>query len=137
MKFHDLEDQVKKLKEEIDNLGDANDIIDETFGEDDGLKLFLGEAFVAVDEDAARNYVDKVNDEKQEELEKKQEEMEETENQMRDLKSYLYAKFGGSINLDEEKWALKQREREDWYGLNIESEIMDWLIYAWTPLNLN
>ena len=103
MKYHDLEDQVKKLKEEIDNFGDANDIIDETLGEEDALKLFLGEAFVAVDEDAARNYVEKVNDEKTEELDKKQEEMEEVEGQMRDLKSYLYAKFGNSINLDEDK----------------------------------
>ena len=35
MKFHDLEEQVKKLKEELDNLGDANDMIDETLGEED------------------------------------------------------------------------------------------------------
>ena len=104
MKFHDLQDQIKKLKEEISNYGDANDMIDETLGEPDTLMLFLGEAFVAVDEDAARNYVEKVNEEKQEELEKKQEEMEDVEQHMRDLKSYLYAKFGNSINLEEDKW---------------------------------
>lgn len=103
MKFHDLEDQIKKLKEEIENLGDANDIIDETFGEDDALKLFLGEALIAVEEDAARNYVESVNSDKQEELEAKQEAMEEIETKMRDLKSFLYAKFGNSINLEEDK----------------------------------
>ena len=103
MKFHDLEEQIKKLKEDIDNLGDANDMIEEVFGEEDALKLFLGEAFVAVDEDAARNYVEKVNEEKQEELDKKQEEKEEVETIMKDLKSHLYAKFGNSINLDEDK----------------------------------
>ena len=48
----------------MENLTDANDIIDEAFGEDGALKLFLGEAFVAVDEDAAKNYVEKVNEEK-------------------------------------------------------------------------
>ena len=113
MKFHDLEDQIKKLKEEIENLGDANDIIDETFGEDDALKLFLGEALIAVEEDAARNYVESVNSDKQEELEAKQEAMEEIETKMRDLKSFLYAKFGNSINLEEDKWGSTRMERVD------------------------
>ena len=103
MRFHDLEEQIKKLKEELENLTDANDIIDEAFGEDGALKLFLGEAFVSVDEDAAKNYVEKVNEEKQEELAKLKNEYEDVEEHMRDLKSYLYAKFGNSINL-EEKW---------------------------------
>ena len=102
MKFHDLDEQIKKLKQEIETLGDANETIEEAFGED--IKLFLGEAFVAVDEDAARNYVEKVNEEKQDELDKKQEEKEEIETLMKDLKSHLYAKFGNSINLDEDKW---------------------------------
>lgn len=103
MRFHDLEEQIKKLKEELENLTDANDIIDEAFGEEGALKLFLGEAFVTVDEDAAKNYVEKVNEEKQEELAKLKNEYEDVEEHMRDLKSYLYAKFGNSINL-EEKW---------------------------------
>ena len=105
MKFQDLEEQIKKLKEDIDNLTDANDMIFEV-EDDDGpgaLKLFLGEAFVTVDSDAATNYVEKVNEEKQEELDKKQEEKEEVEGLMKDLKSYLYARFGNSINLDEDK----------------------------------
>lgn len=41
--------------------------------------------------------------EKQEELDEKQDKLEALENEMRDLKSYLYAKFGNSINLDEDK----------------------------------
>ena len=44
MRFHDLEDQIKKLKEELENLTDANDIIDEAFGEDGALKLGEPEA---------------------------------------------------------------------------------------------
>ena len=103
MKKHDLEDQIKKLKEEIGNFGDANDIIDETFGEEGALKLFLGEALIAVEEDAARDYVETVNNEKQEELEAKQEALEDIEKKMGDLKSFLYAKFGNSINLEEDK----------------------------------
>ena len=36
-------------------------------------------------------------------MDEKQEKLEEMEGQMRDLKSYLYAKFGSSINLDEQQ----------------------------------
>lgn len=85
----------------MDNLVDAVGAIEETFGEEDSLKLFLGEAMVAVTEDAANTYVEQLQEEKQNELEEKQEKVEEMEVAMRDLKSYLYAKFGSSINLEE------------------------------------
>jgi hypothetical protein len=45
--------------------------------------------------------LEKVQEEKQEELEKKQDLLEETETSMKNLKSYLYARFGSSINLEE------------------------------------
>lgn len=49
MKASELRDEIKKLKEELDNLEDAQMLVEESMGED--LKLFLGECFVAVDED--------------------------------------------------------------------------------------
>lgn len=49
MKAHDLRGEIKKLKEEIDNLEDAALMVEESMGE--GLKLFLGECFVTVDEE--------------------------------------------------------------------------------------
>ena len=53
MKFHDAKDEIKKLKEEIENLADAQQQVEEALGEEGALKLFLGEAFIAIDDDAA------------------------------------------------------------------------------------
>lgn len=41
-------------------------------------------------------------EETQEELEKLQDQLDEIENEMKNLKSYLYARFGTAINLEEE-----------------------------------
>ena len=86
----------------MDNFVDAVGAIDETLGEDGALKLFLGEAMVSVNDEAANAYVEQLQEEKQSELDDKLEKMEEMEGQMQDLKSYLYAKFGSSINLEEQ-----------------------------------
>ena len=101
MKYTDIKEDIKKLKEELDNFVDAVGAIDETLGEDGALKLFLGESMVAVNDEAATAYVEQLQEEKQAELDAKQEQMETMENEMRDLKSYLYAKFASSINLEE------------------------------------
>ena len=101
MRYTDLKDEVKKLKEEMDNFVDAIAACEETLGEEGALKLFLGEAMVSVSEEAATTYVEQLQEEKQNELDEKTEKIEEMEVQMRDLKSYLYAKFGSSINLEE------------------------------------
>ena len=99
MKYNDLKSDIKKLKEEIDNLEDATLLVEESMGE--GLKLFLGECFVTVDEEQGNLYVQKVAEEKQEELDAKIELMDKLEAEMKNLKSYLYARFGSSINLEE------------------------------------
>jgi CHAD domain-containing protein len=75
-------------------------MIEESFGE--GLKLFIGEALVDVDEDTAMKYQEHLCEEKQEDLDKLKDLLDETENEMKNLKSYLYARFGSSINLEEE-----------------------------------
>ena len=100
MKAGDLREEIKKLKEEIDNLEDATLLVEESMGE--GLKLFLGECFVTVDEEQGSNYVEKVTQEKQEELEAKNEQLDRLEAEMKSLKSFLYARFGSSINLEEQ-----------------------------------
>jgi prefoldin subunit 4 len=99
MKYTDLKNDIKKLKEEIDNLEDATLLVEESMGE--GLKLFLGECFVTVDEEQGNLYVQKVAEEKQEELDAKTDQMDKLEAEMKNLKSYLYARFGSSINLEE------------------------------------
>jgi prefoldin subunit 4 len=99
LKAHDLRGEIKKLKEEIDNLEDAALLVEESMGE--GLKLFLGECFVTVDEEQGSQYVTSITEEKQEELEKKNDALEKLEKEMKNYKTYLYAKFGSSINLEE------------------------------------
>lgn len=54
MRAHDLRGHIKKLKDELDALQDAQQLIEESFGE--GLKLFIGEALVDVDEETAQEY---------------------------------------------------------------------------------
>lgn len=103
MKYHDLQDDITKLKEELENLVDATAAIDETLGEEGALKLFMTEAMVSVTDEAATAYVEQLQEEKQNELDEKRDKLEEMEGQMRDLKSYLYAKFGSSINLEEQQ----------------------------------
>ena len=100
MQSHDVRREVKRLKDELDALQDAQQLIEESFGE--GLKLFIGEALVDVDEEAAQNYQEKLSEKKQEELENAKDRLEEIESEMKDLKGFLYARFGNSINLEEE-----------------------------------
>ena len=69
MRYHEVKDDIKKIKEDIENLDDATQQIEESLG--DELKLFLGECFVTVDEDGASNYVERMQEEKQKELDKK------------------------------------------------------------------
>jgi len=100
MQAHDLRGQVKKLKDELDSLQDATQLVEESFGE--GLKLFIGETLIDVDEDTANEYLEKVTNQKQEDLETAKDTLEELESEMKNLKSFLYARFGNSINLEEE-----------------------------------
>ena len=54
MKFHEVKFDIKKIKDELENLQDAGSMIEESMG--DPLKLFIGECLVDVDEDAATRY---------------------------------------------------------------------------------
>jgi len=61
----------------------------------------IGEALVEVDEDTATKYQQKMMEEVQEELDDLNDKLDETENEMKNLKSFLYARFGSAINLEE------------------------------------
>ena len=99
LRCHELRQELKKMKEETDNLEDAAGLVEESFGED--LKLFTGECFVTVNEEQAAAHVESLVERKQQEIEDKQDKLEELEKEMKALKTYLYAKFGNSINLEE------------------------------------
>ena len=99
MKYFLLKDEIKKLKEELENLVDAGSMIEEAMG--DPVKLFIGEALIDVDEKRAQQYHEKLTEERQEELEQLNDRLDTIESEMKTIKSYLYARFGSSINLDE------------------------------------
>jgi prefoldin subunit 4 len=100
MKAHELRGDIKRVKEQVDALQDAEQQIEESFGE--GLKLSVGEALIDCDEETAMKYQQRLMEEAQEELERLNDLLDETENDMKNLKSYLYARFGSAINLEEE-----------------------------------
>mmetsp|Transcript_28596 Transcript_28596/g.25309 ORF Transcript_28596/g.25309 Transcript_28596/m.25309 type:complete len:129 (-) Transcript_28596:40-426(-) len=101
MKLTELKEDIKRKQEELDALEDAELAIEETM-DDDGLKLFLGEVMIDVDEDQATKYQEKFMDEKKNEMDDLEEGTDEIESNMKELKTYLYAKFGGAINLEQE-----------------------------------
>merc|ERR1711934_1216959 len=71
--------------------------------EDDCAKLVVGDCFVAVDNDEAEEYVDKKTEVLQAELEEWADKADKCQADMGELKTLLYAKFGKSINLEEDK----------------------------------
>ena len=85
----------------MDALEDAELAIEETM-DDDGLKLFLGEVMIDVNEDQATAHQEKIMEEKKNEMDDLEEEIDEIEGGMKELKTYLYAKFGSAINLEQE-----------------------------------
>ena len=54
MKAHEIRGDIKKLKDELDALEDASQMIEESFGE--GLKLFVGESLIDAGEEAAKEF---------------------------------------------------------------------------------
>ena len=75
MRAHDLRDFIKKLTDHLDALRDARYLIEESFGQ--GLKLFIAEALIDVDEESATKYHEKLVNEKIDDLDKKKDEIKE------------------------------------------------------------
>jgi len=64
----------------------------------------VGESFVAAEEDQAASYLEKLREEINNNLENKAEELEGLKMEMKNLKTFLYARFGSAINLEEDEW---------------------------------
>ena len=98
MNLNEQKQDRKKKQDELEAIEDSMQLIEESFGE--GLKIALGELMIDVDEDGAKEYHEKVQEQKKEEMDKIDENIDEIEGKMKDLKIQLYAKFGSQINLD-------------------------------------
>ncbi len=92
--------ELKKTKEILESLKDAEAAIEETFGE--GIKLSIGETFVETDEEQAKEYVEKLK--KKNALKEKEltNQYNTTKKRLDDLKVILYSKFGKRLRLEED-----------------------------------
>ncbi|KAF5739260.1 prefoldin subunit 4 isoform X1 [Tripterygium wilfordii] len=99
-RFHELEEEIKISKETNDNLEDAgNELI---LTDEEVVRFQIGEVFAHVSRDEVENRIEEMKEVTSKNLEKLKEEKESVLAQMAELKKILYAKFGDSINLEED-----------------------------------
>jgi prefoldin subunit 4 len=100
MEWHDYERELKQEEEKVSAYQDALDEL-ELLGEPT-VRILVGESFVESTEEDAIQRVEKLLGEKRQSVATIQEKMSEMEHEMKSLKSYLYARFGSNINLEED-----------------------------------
>eukprot|EP00741_Cyanophora_paradoxa_P021479 tig00021357_g20735.t1 len=100
-RFHELEDELKAKKDELQNLEDASsDLM--MCDDDDIVKYQMGEAFVDVKASVAQELVDKSKERVQGQVDTLVDSIASAKSKMEELKKTLYGKFGNAINLEEE-----------------------------------
>ncbi|GFE52932.1 KE2 family protein [Babesia ovis] len=96
-KKNQTETQLKILKEQVQNLNDAEE---EVMINMDTSYLKIGDCFLRVEEAELSNYLDKQKNEIAEEIDKLEGSLEELTKKATELKAMLYAKLGNRINLE-------------------------------------
>ncbi|CAI2381187.1 unnamed protein product [Moneuplotes crassus] len=102
MKCTELIEDKKQMQQDLDALEDAELAIEEAFGEDGTLKVFMGEIMFDCYEDEAEIHHMRMMEEKKEKMDEVQDQIDDVEKEMKTLKAELYAKFGKAINLEKE-----------------------------------
>eukprot|EP00695_Tsukubamonas_globosa_P003368 TRINITY_DN598_c0_g1_i1.p1 TRINITY_DN598_c0_g1~~TRINITY_DN598_c0_g1_i1.p1 ORF type:complete len:149 (-),score=51.87 TRINITY_DN598_c0_g1_i1:48-434(-) len=97
-RFHELEDELKEKKTQIQNLQDASNEIYLS----DEVRFELGEVFVRVETDECDELLQKELARVEAECSSIERQMDEIKTRMSQLKGLLYAKFGKTINLEED-----------------------------------
>lgn len=100
MQNHELQREIKLVEEKVNALQDALDELE--IAMESTAKVMIGETFVVISEEEALARLEKLKDVKREELNRLKALSEAYEKEMVGLKSYLSAKFGNSINLEED-----------------------------------
>lgn len=104
-RLHELVDQLKGRKEELENYEDAsNELI--LMDEEDSVKFRLGEVFFCTSNEEADNLLERRKEEVVQVLSENESEQESIRKELRELKVKLYSKFGSSINLEDESLKL-------------------------------
>ena len=100
MQNHELDREIKLKEEKFNALQDALDEIEVAMESE--IRILVGESFVLCSEEEALARLERVKDSKKEELDCMKAQAEIIHKEMAALKTYLYAKFGNSINLEED-----------------------------------
>lgn len=91
--------ELKLINEKIANIKDADMRCDELFGEN--TKILIGETFMEVDEDKAKEVLSKQKEKILKTKKDKEDLYNSNKKRLDELKIILYSKFQNSINLDE------------------------------------
>lgn len=91
--------EIKNYTERLANLKDATYRCDELFG--DNVKLMVGETFIEVSEDTAKEMLDKLTKDRQTKRKELEDKYDNNKKRLDELKIILYSKFKNAINLDE------------------------------------
>ena len=91
--------ELKIINERMANIKDADMRCDELFG--DNAKVLVGETFMEVSEDKAKEILQKQNEKFTKQKKEKEEKVATNKKRLDELKIILYSKFRNSINLDE------------------------------------
>ena len=100
MQNHELVREIKVKEEKFNALQDALDEIEVAMESE--IRVLVGESFVLCSEEDALQRLEKMRDLKKEELDQMKAQGEFIQKEMAAMKTYLYAKFGNSINLEED-----------------------------------
>lgn len=100
MEWHDYERELKQEEEKVSAYQDALDELELLC--EPTVRILVGESFVESSEEDAIQRVEKLLSEKRQSAATIQEKMSDMEHEMKSLKSYLYARFGSNINLEED-----------------------------------
>jgi prefoldin subunit 4 len=100
MQNTELQREIKISEEKVNALQDALDELE--IAMEPSARVMIGETFVLLSEEEALSRLEKMRDLKKEELLKLKALAESTEKEMASLKNYLSAKFGATINLEED-----------------------------------
>ena len=96
----------KKLIQQLDDgQQDVEMLID-----DDACKIRIGECFLSVSNEHAEDYITNLLNDENKELKSLQKEFDTIKDNMSNTKSILYAKFGNTINLEEDNKHLMDKK---------------------------
>lgn len=100
MQNSELRREIKISEEKVNALQDALDELE--IAMEPSTQVMIGEAFVLLSEEEAITRLEKSRDIKKEDLNRMKSQLLGYEKEMVSLKSYLNAKFGATINLEED-----------------------------------